>query len=86
MVASVLAPFGEIAWREMPERKSAIVQVSRAIPPDDEASWPAVIDWFQSATNATFEHLRPTLMALLTDESLPTDVIENDDDVVDAER
>lgn len=88
LVAGVLAPFGEIAWREMPERKSAIIQVSRATPPDDESSWPAVIDWFQDTTNAILERLKPTLLVLRADVSLPTDVdvIETDDGGSDSER
>ena len=86
LLTGVLNSFGAITWREMADRKSAVLQVSRAMPPDDEASWTAVIEWFQAATNATFKHLKPTLMALRTDVGLPTDVIEDDDDVLDAER
>ena len=86
LLTGVLNSFGAITWREMADRKSAVLQVSRAMPPDDEASWPAVIEWFQAATNATFKHLKPTQMPLRTDVGLPTDLIEDDDDVLDAER
>ena len=64
LVERTLAPFGSIAWREMKGRRSAIIQVARAIPPDDEASWSTVYGWFCDATTSVLRELRPTLLSL----------------------
>jgi hypothetical protein len=64
LVEGVLAPFGQVEWREVPGQKSATILVTRKMPPDDAAQWPGTYSWFWNATDAVLRDLAPTLRDL----------------------
>jgi hypothetical protein len=79
LVERTLSPSGVISWREMKGRRSAIIQVTRSLPPDEEATWPAVYEWFCDATISVLRDLKPTLLNLRYEPESPEVVPDESD-------
>ena len=66
----------------MKGRRSAIIQVTRLLPPDEEATWSAVYELFCDATTSVLRDLRPTLLNLRYEPESPDEAhAEVPDDV-----
>ena len=81
-IETVLSRYGQVEWRRRSSQKTAAVIVRRLIPPDDEAEWPAICEWFWSAYQTVKLDLGQTLLSLSTTSErqgeVPSDAVEED--------
>lgn len=66
-IEAVLAPFGTIAWRELPEKIESQIGVRRASSPSQRETWPGLNDWFAKALEGMRRLFAPLVAALDAD-------------------